>query len=228
MVLMFLGTLIHDYVTPLISDGSNYNWLGPNNTPPNGKPSLPLPTKTNSVDNATNGVIMAAAMAGAYKLAQKSPSVAGKIGVVIGGIGAGATKNISNNLSIEIGKTKFISNGNLMDVLKDTLHLTGNNAIDLLNVIQFSQRLQLFLIFLISYNLLFSNLNIVKLEGFLARLLPAIIVRWYVKSLTIYQKSSFIILICLIFLLSICNYYSYYYLGFFFYWKPRSNSRILF
>nr|QTG38673.1 hypothetical protein [Ganoderma sp. TQC-2021a] len=161
---------------------------------------------------------MVAAMAGAYKLAQKSPSVAGKLWV--GGIGAGAvviaTKNISNNLSIDIGKTNLISNSNLMDTLKDMLNLTGNNALDLLNLIQHFQRLQLFFIFFfISYNLLFSKLNIVRLESLLGKLLPAKIVGWYVKSLTIFQNSSFIILICLIILLSICNYYSYYYLGFF-------------
>nr|YP_008854724.1 hypothetical protein Gasi_Mp14 [Ganoderma sinense]AHA41724.1 hypothetical protein Gasi_Mp14 [Ganoderma sinense] len=92
---------------------------------------------------------MVAAMAGVYKLAQKSPSVAGKLWV--GGIGAGAvviaTKNISNNLSIDIGKTNLISNSNLMDTLKDMLNLTGNNALDLLNLIQHFQRLQLFFIF---------------------------------------------------------------------------------
>ena len=219
MVTMCLETLIYDYVTPLINDGSSYNYLGASNTLPNGNPSLPLPSKTNSVDNATHGAIMAAAMAGAYKLAQKSPSVAGKLGVIAGGIGAGAVaiaaKNITNNLSIDIGKTNLISNSNLMDTLKDMLNLTGNNALDLLNIIQHFQRLQLFFIFLISYNLLFSKLNIVRLESLLAKFFPAKIVGWYIKSLTIFQKSSFIILICLIILLSICNYYSYYYLGFF-------------
>ena len=102
-----------------------------------------------------------------------------------------------------------------METIKDNLHLTGNDALDLLTLIQYLHYLQFILIGLICYNIFFTHVNLGKLEGFLSRFLPNIIIKWYIKSITIYQKSSFIILICLIILLAISNYLSYYYLGFF-------------
>ena len=102
-----------------------------------------------------------------------------------------------------------------MAILKDTLHLTGNDALDLLNIIQSFQKLQILFVILICYYIIFTHINLVKLEGFLVRFLPAIVVRWYVRSMSVYQKTSLIFLICFIILLSICNYYSIYYLGFF-------------
>ena len=104
-----------------------------------------------------------------------------------------------------------------MAILKDTLHLTGNDALDLLNVIQSFQKLQFLFIILICYNIIFSHINLVKLEGFLARFFPIIVVRWYVRSMSVYQKTSLIFLICFIMLLSICQYYSIHYLGIFIY-----------
>ena len=102
-----------------------------------------------------------------------------------------------------------------MAILKDTLHLTGNDALDLLNIIQCFQRLQFLFIILICYNIIFTHINLVKLESFLSKFLPAIIVRWYVRSMSLYQKSSLIFLICFIILLSFCNFYAIHSLEFF-------------
>ena len=104
-----------------------------------------------------------------------------------------------------------------MAILKDTLHLTGNDALDLLNIIQSFQKLQILLVILICYYIIFTHINLVKLEGFLVRFLPAIVVRWYVRSMSVYQKTSLIFLICFIMLLSICQYHSIHYLGIFIY-----------
>uniref|UniRef100_UPI0030E4472B hypothetical protein n=1 Tax=Daedaleopsis nitida TaxID=1140402 RepID=UPI0030E4472B len=123
-------------------------------------------------------------------------------------------KFISNNLTSNSGKN-FISNDELMDILTDVLSLTGNDAIDFLNIIQSFQRLQFLFITLICYNILFTRINLAKLESFLSRFLPLNIVRWYVKSICLYQKSSLIFLICMIILLLFCNYSSVYYLGFY-------------
>ena len=133
-----------------------------------------------------------------------------------GGLAIAAT-NLSGNLTENLGKSTFISNDQLMAILKDTLHLTGNDALDLLNIIQSFQKLQFLFIILICYNIIFTHINLVKLEGFLLRFLPAIVVRWYVRSMSVYQKTSLIFLICFIMLLSICQYYSIHYLGIFIY-----------
>ena len=102
-----------------------------------------------------------------------------------------------------------------MDILKDMIPLTGNDALDLLHIVQSFQRLQFLFIILICYNILFSRINLDKLESFLHRFLPPTIVNWYIRALSVYQKTSLIYLICFIILLSICNYYSIYYLEFF-------------
>lgn len=128
-----------------------------------------------------------------------------------------AAKNLSGNLTENIGKSHFISNSQIMAILKDTLHLTGNDALDLLNIIQSFQKLQILFVILICYYMIFTHINLVKLEGFLVRFLPAIVVRWYVRSMSVYQKTSLIFLICFIMLLSICQYYSIHYLGIFIY-----------
>lgn len=128
-----------------------------------------------------------------------------------------AAKNLSGHLTENIGKSHFISNSQIMAILKDTLHLTGNDALDLLNIIQSFQKLQILFVILICYNIIFTHINLVKLEGFLVRFLPAIVVRWYVRSMSVYQKTSLIFLICFIMLLSICQYYSIHYLGIFIY-----------
>ena len=128
-----------------------------------------------------------------------------------------AAKNLSGNLTENIGKSHFISNSQIMAILKDTLHLTGNDALVLLNIIQSFQKLQILFVILICYNIIFTHINLVKLEGFLVRFLPAIVVRWYVRSMSVYQKTSLIFLICFIMLLSICQYYSIHYLGIFIY-----------
>ena len=128
-----------------------------------------------------------------------------------------AAKNLSGNLTENIGKSHFISNSQIIAILKDTLHLTGNDALDLLNIIQSFQKLQILFVILICYYIIFTHINLVKLEGFLVRFLPAIVVRWYVRSMSVYQKTSIIFLICFIMLLSICQYYSIHYLGIFIY-----------
>ena len=46
-----------------------------------------------------------------------------------------AAQNLSGNLTENIGKSHFIYNSQIMAILKDTLHLTGNDALDLLNII---------------------------------------------------------------------------------------------
>ena len=87
-------------------------------------------------------------------------------------------------------------------------------------MIHFIQGLQLMFVIIITYNFLLSRVNEtavapVEEEGGLGKFLPLIIVRFYVRSIHYFKKSSFIILICLLFILLVLSYLSYYYLGFF-------------
>lgn len=76
-----------------------------------------------------------------------------KIACICGGVIAGslaiAAKNIQNNLSENIGKSKLISNSQVMELLKDIIPLTGNDTLDLLNIIQSFQKLQFLFMVLI-------------------------------------------------------------------------------
>ncbi len=170
----------------------------------------------------TDGAIMTAALTGGSKLAQHNPTVAGKLGVLVWSVGIGTAaiigKNIAGNISSDLGKQSKqilpLSN-DLYDKLETMFNLTGNNGLDLLNLIQYFQKLQLFLIMLICYNLLLLNINEDRVENLLLKILPSKIIKLYIKSVRILKKSGFIIIICLLILLLISNLYSYYYLDFF-------------
>ena len=210
-----LETFIYDYMASCISEVNNYNCMAsaPDKSCSCSNPTVP----SNLKDKGYEGIIKAGTATAGFKLAQKIPSIGGKVfcgGILAGGL-AIVAKNVSQNLTEILGKSKFISNTDLMDILKDMIPLTGNDALDLLHIVQSFQRLQFLFIILICYNILFSRINLDKLESFLHRFLPPTIVNWYIRALSVYQKTSLIYLICFIILLSICNYYSIYYLEFF-------------
>ena len=107
----------------------------------------------------TNGVIAATGLAGGLKLAQSSPTIAGKVASVAGGVtpamlrSAILAKNVSGNLSANIGNSKFISTNDLANILG--INLTGNDLLDLLSVLQIYQNLSI--LFLKLNLLLFNN-----------------------------------------------------------------------
>ena len=189
--------------------------------PQSGEEGNSQASNSHFLNRASDGAIMTTI--GGFKLAQKVPSTAGKVAAVAGGIAAGASaivvKNLANNVSSDLGKpNKFISNNDLINVLNDMFNLTPagrNNGLDLLNMIHFIQGLQLMFVIIITYNFLLSRVNETAVEKWLGKFLPLIIVRFYVRSINYFKKSSFIILICLLFILLVLSYLSYYYLGFF-------------
>ena len=92
---------------------------------------------------------------------------------------------------------------------------TGNNAIDLLNLIQVLNKTSLLILFLIIYNFFIQLINVNKLELFLVKYLPLKLVNFYIKSLNLVQRSSSLIIKIFFILLLISNFLSYYYLYFF-------------
>ena len=103
------------------------------------------PTPSNS-NNAGDAAIMAVALGGASKIAANTATPQGKTAVLAGGVALGATaivaKNIASNLRSEIGKTKKLISDDLTQYLNDMFELTGNNAIDLLNIIYLITRIK--------------------------------------------------------------------------------------
>ena len=180
------------------------------------------PNPADFVSKAADGAIMSAAVSAGFKLAQASPTLTGKAGAVCAGLGASIAgilgKNIASSVSSEAGKQikPFLPNSSdLIEKLETLFNLTGNNGLDLLNIILFFQKLQLFVTMLICYNLLLLLINEERVENFLIKIFPTKIVKLYIKSLRIFKKSGFIIIICLFIILLISNIYSYYFLDFF-------------
>ena len=212
--LNLVETLLQIYL-PLDSGiTSDYIWMADNKSTSGSN----TPTPSNS-NNAGDAAIMAVALGGASKIAANTATPQGKTAVLAGGVALGATtivaKNIASNLRSEIGKTKKLISDDLTQYLNDMFELTGNNAIDLLNIIYLFQKLQFcFVIFTLFYFVL-GNINEVKLESFLVKILPFKLVKLYIRSLIYFKKSSNIIVLSLLILLVISNYLSYYYLGFF-------------
>ena len=193
---------------------SDYIWMADNKTTSGSN----TPTPSNS-NNAGDAAIMAVALGGASIIAANTATPQGKTAVLAGGVALGATtivaKNIASNLRSEIGKTKKLISDDLTQYLNDMFELTGNNAIDLLNIIYLFQKLQFCFVIFTLYNFVLGNINEVKLESFLVKILPFKLVKLYIRSLIYFKKSSNIIVLSLLILLVISNYLSYYYLGFF-------------
>ena len=212
--LNLVETLLQIYL-PLDSGiTSDYIWMADNKSTSGSN----TPTPSNS-NNAGDAAIMALALGGASKIAANTATPQGKTAVLAGGVALGATaivaKNIASNLSSEIGKTKKFISDDLTHYLNDMFELTGNNAIDLLNIIYLFQKLQFCFVIFTLYNFVLGNINEVKLESFLVKILPFKLVKLYIRSLIYFKKSSNIIVLSLLILLVISNYLSYYYLGFF-------------
>ena len=93
--------------------------------------------------------------------------------------------------------------------------VTGNDALDLLYIIQYFQKIEIYLIILLSYNLFLISINESKLENILLKIFPTKLVKLYIKFLLILKRSRYIIIPCFLILIIIANIYSYYYLDFF-------------
>ena len=127
--------------------------MAPDKTCTCANPNLPIPASPNLKGNGVNGIIMAGTATAGFKLSQKVPTAGGKVlclcGCIISGGLAIAAKNISGHLIEGMGRNHLISNDQVMGFLKETFHLTGNNVLDLLNIIQLFQELQFLFIILI-------------------------------------------------------------------------------
>jgi hypothetical protein len=156
---------------------------------------------SSNVGKAANGAIMATSLAAAAKLAQKAPTPATKAAVLLGGAGLGAVaiavKNISGNLTEDVGKSIillsfFIRNDSNNDFYSSELakffNLTGNHLIDLLKMIEFLTNLELFLFYFLIYSLILSNIKISLIEKYLFKILPERLAKGIIKSISIFQK----------------------------------------
>lgn len=228
--IMFIKTIFVDYILSLYISDIQFNFLfmvEPNSTESVNSfntESVNQSANTESVNQSAkyDGIIKSTALATGMQIAKKVPSIGAKTAVMGGsvliGAGAIAAKNISGNMSEDIGKkaNTLISNStDLNKAIEEMFNLTGNNALDLLNIIQFFHKLQIIFIIIIVYNFILLNINEDKLENFLLKIFPTKIIKFYIKSLKFFKKSGFIIIIYLLILLLISNLYSTYYLNFF-------------
>nr|YP_025862.1 hypothetical protein 20 [Moniliophthora perniciosa]AAQ74310.1 hypothetical protein 20 [Moniliophthora perniciosa] len=198
----------------------NNTWDNVGNNLPNNTPSSN--TNTNSTQSYTgtarNAAIMTSAIIAGQKIAQSSPSVSGRAAIMGGSLSLGTaaitSKNLAENLTSNIGKSKllsFISN----ESLGQFFNLTGNDAIDLLTMINYYQLFQLFFTLSLSYNLLIFYVSEEKLNNILSKILPLKIVNYILKYIRILKKSSILVIFCLLILSLIANLHSIYYLSFF-------------
>jgi hypothetical protein len=93
---------------------------------------------------------MGASIAGAMKVSAKIPVKAGKKAAGAGGVFLGSIAILSKNLSGNYGTSKGEDDStfSFMPIPKSS---TGNPAIDLLNVLQFLQYMELFLVLVLGF-----------------------------------------------------------------------------
>lgn len=217
--------------TPSASEPqSNTNTTTTTPTPSSAEATQAAPSSTNTTPAAPSStntgrggksVIVAAGLAGGLKLAQGSPTLAGKAGaiatgLVVGGIGV-AGVNIIDNLTEDIGKKKNLISEitELSQILQDLFNLTGNNGLDLLIIIHHSQRVQIMISSVILYYFILNSIEDKTIENIICKLFPIKICHYIIKSITIIKKSSRFLIIFLLIILIISNTLSYFYLDFF-------------
>lgn len=130
---------------------------------------------------------MSASVAGAIKFAQASPTLAGKIGFSMLGVGLGGSAITATKIASNITEEFIYKNSNnfilnIEDILEG-LNFTGNNAIDLLLLIQNFQRIQIILLFLLGYNLLILWINETSLEAKLLKLMRLSFVNFILNTI---------------------------------------------
>ena len=154
---------------------------------------------------------------GAHIEISKGISSVGKNVGLAGSIGGGAfmLKNIAGNISEDIGKeNKFISE-KMIEILNDSLSLSGNYGVDLLNVVNFMQRLQFIFIIAIIYIFIVKLIKEEYVEKQLNIFISAKYVKFIINYLRLIKRGGNLIIICLLILLLINNWYCSYYLEFF-------------
>ena len=219
-ILNLIGSLIDYYFLALQQpDLSMYHLMVGNTntigTPPPSFTATGGGAKSTMLDRAGDAAIMGTALGAGAKIAQQCPNAAAKAAFLAGSAAvSGAAivvKNIAGKLTDQFNN--FISNIN--QIYDSIYNLTGNDAVDLLNLIQVFQKLEILFLFLIFYNLFVLYINENLLESYLNKVFPTKLVQIYIKSLKILKKSSFVIIICSLILLLISSIYAHYYLQFF-------------
>lgn len=139
-----------------------------------------------------DGAIMATGLAIGAKLAQSQPTLAGKAAVLTGGVflGAGAIvgKNISGNLSSDLGKKSFMSTESLADLIG--INLSGNNLLDLISVIQLYHSLSIIFSLLIAYYLILLNIDTLLIESKLKKYLNSKVATFVIRIINYTKKSG--------------------------------------
>lgn len=209
LILNLLGLLFNFYFLST-HDFSIFNFMLENNTNNN--------SGSKTFDRVGDAAIMGTAITAAGKIAQQMPNGAAKAAFLAGGVVLGGSailiKNVTGQLSTDIGKSTLISS--IVDLYNNSIYtLTGNNAVDLLNLIQIFNKLSILFTLLLFYHFIVLSINIDFLESYLQKYFPLKLVNIYIKSLRLLKKSAFILIICIMVLLLISNIYSYYYLEFF-------------
>jgi hypothetical protein len=215
IVFNLLGEYTNLFIDPNISNATSSTGT---DTSPVSKSSS---SDTSGLSKASDGAIMAAAISGGAKLAQKMPNTAAKVVSMAGSValGAGAiiTKNVVGNVSENFGKdiTKSKFSSETISILSDLFNLTGNSVLDLLTLIQFFQSCQMtFLILIIYYSILY-NIKESIIEKFLNKIFPTKIVLIFMKSVNLFKKSGLILIIWMIILLIVSTFLSIHYFDFF-------------
>lgn len=159
-----------------------------------------LPQKSSDHFTSNPGaaaIVTSAAIAGGTQLAKYSPTIAGKVAVVVG-TGALATSMFVANHHVTKMKSdsKNMGNNLISDFnLDSVLNSSGNTGLDLLNTIQFFNEIEVYLILSTFYILFCLKVNPNKVEIILSKFLPLFIVNYYIKILLIVKNIAVYLLI---------------------------------
>jgi len=227
MCLTYIIPYIYDSLLSYITVEAASNTFNPS-LPSENSPSSP--STSSSSNSGGDAIIMTAALASGAKIAQKAPNFATKAAVVAGSVALGASaivvKNVSGNLSSDIGKSSLVllaitniscyakkesshlqglqskEYSTLMEYLYKIFDLSGNSVLDLLKIIDYLNNLQYLFLYIIIYVSIILSINTSIVELVLNKILPKKFVQYFMKSVNLVKKSGRIYILILFLLLS--------------------------
>jgi hypothetical protein len=203
------------------SNNNNNTNTNTNNNNNNNNNNTASNNSSSSAAEHGNSVLMGIGISAGFKLAQSQPTIAGKVGAVAGGIAVGSgailAKIVSQNISKNFGKflMPYIYKSYTSFNYYEFIELSGNDGLDLLNIILKFNGISIIILLMIIYNYMLSKTDIEYISKIISQYLPSKYVNFIIRILTKIQQSNNILIILLFAILLASLLLSYYYLDFF-------------
>nr|YP_009710803.1 hypothetical protein [Macrolepiota fuliginosa]QFZ98752.1 hypothetical protein [Macrolepiota fuliginosa] len=210
---LLLLVIIHAFTIDF--DFNLFNFMT-NNSPSPASPITNNPNVGNITDSVGDAAILTTALKVGSDVAKNVPSLAGKITAVTStaavGLGIIAAKKVLNNTIVNSSSSNTNQLLSLDQVITSIFELTGNNALDLLIIVNKLHQIKIIILIVIILNvILLFYLNVSKIEEFLNKYLSNYprLSRYLIRLIKAYHRMTKFNILYLLFLILIADFQCY-------------------